>query len=551
MEGKVELVKQLLIQSRLVRLSISNFKSLRNVSIDFPEKLTITIGPNGSGKTALIEAIELLHDILNLQRGRIINPFTKWWRYENVVWQHRSDLPIMISITLKLSKHQRLVNSGDFDEEIWEIISNTDINYLVKVKEVGNEVVLSDTISFSKFGFSLSFTGGNVVLKIENSDNFRNYVIRMISEKIMKSLDRLPKSLSEINCGVLNIKSFIDSLIFHTVLVENIISGKELNLLIELFKEDREIKERITRSLRSIEDFLINTLNGLRFSLTWHSFMDTYLGLLRELKSSEVDLSILASDLSSDIFSIIADIIRKKVKDVIVKLMTALIAFKSLEYIINCVIYACLLVGAFIDGITVIREVDISSLRKPQVLVREERLNSNASNLVPLLFLVGKGRLPDEVLPALKVLLNTDYVSGYFEPTPDGRVVMKLVVDDLELMPTCIPNGVWKVLAIETALLLKPTLLVIDEFENSLHAEIQKYLLDELRSSGTTAIVTTHSPIPVDYARTLNEVLVLELRGGETVATRLRDSKELREKLSKLGLTPSEALLYGFLELKE
>jgi len=39
---------------------VRNFKSLRDVTLDIPSKLTVVIGANGSGKTALVEAFELL-----------------------------------------------------------------------------------------------------------------------------------------------------------------------------------------------------------------------------------------------------------------------------------------------------------------------------------------------------------------------------------------------------------------------------------------------------------------------------------------------------------
>ncbi len=40
----------------LKRFWVRGFKSLRNVMIDFPTKITVVAGPSGSGKTALTEA---------------------------------------------------------------------------------------------------------------------------------------------------------------------------------------------------------------------------------------------------------------------------------------------------------------------------------------------------------------------------------------------------------------------------------------------------------------------------------------------------------------
>ena len=44
------------------RFWVKNYKSLRNIALDFPTKLTVVAGPSGSGKTALTEAFLLLSD---------------------------------------------------------------------------------------------------------------------------------------------------------------------------------------------------------------------------------------------------------------------------------------------------------------------------------------------------------------------------------------------------------------------------------------------------------------------------------------------------------
>ena len=41
-------------------LKLTNFRNYQNLKLDFPEKLTILIGPNASGKTNLLEAIQML-----------------------------------------------------------------------------------------------------------------------------------------------------------------------------------------------------------------------------------------------------------------------------------------------------------------------------------------------------------------------------------------------------------------------------------------------------------------------------------------------------------
>ena len=54
------LLKQLVRKCRLVRLRIEGFKSLRDLEVEFSTPLTVVVGAKGSGRTALVEAIELL-----------------------------------------------------------------------------------------------------------------------------------------------------------------------------------------------------------------------------------------------------------------------------------------------------------------------------------------------------------------------------------------------------------------------------------------------------------------------------------------------------------
>ncbi len=61
------------------------------------------MGPNGSGKTAIPEAFILLRDTLDYIRGRVVNPFQRWWGYRNVAWRHDEKLPVEIGVELDCS----------------------------------------------------------------------------------------------------------------------------------------------------------------------------------------------------------------------------------------------------------------------------------------------------------------------------------------------------------------------------------------------------------------------------------------------------------------
>ena len=70
--------------------------------------------------------------------------------------------------------------------------------------------------------------------------------------------------------------------------------------------------------------------------------------------------------------------------------------------------------------------------------------------------------------------------------------------------------------------------------------------MDEFRSRNAFVILTTHSTVPLDYAKSVNEVVVLKLEGGETKAYRL--GKETEEALKKHKMTLSELFDSGLLE---
>jgi predicted ATPase len=90
----------------LEKFWVRNFKSLKNFDLDLPSRLTIIVGANGSGKTSVVEVFELLNYILEWARGRVVNPFYKWWGYGNVVWKHDEDLPITIGFKMRLESLQ-------------------------------------------------------------------------------------------------------------------------------------------------------------------------------------------------------------------------------------------------------------------------------------------------------------------------------------------------------------------------------------------------------------------------------------------------------------
>ena len=99
-------------------------------------------------------------------------------------------------------------------------------------------------------------------------------------------------------------------------------------------------------------------------------------------------------------------------------------------------------------------------------------------------------------------------------------------------------------------ILTKSSLIAIDEFENSLHVKLQEFLIQELRRSGITTIIATHSPIVIDSVQP-NEITILERKYHETITYKFKNKEEVEKKLKERGLALSDALRYGIVTKDE
>jgi len=168
-------------------------------------------------------------------------------------------------------------------------------------------------------------------------------------------------------------------------------------------------------------------------------------------------------------------------------------------------VLASAIVYGFLDGIAIIKGVNWDKVTTPQPLERHERLYPDASNFTQFFFTLTGGSVSESVREALRYCFpGPSEFSVRFEVTDDGRVYMSLVADGVALKPVSTSCGVLKTLILEALLEWKPTLLVIDEFENSLHPEVQQFLIDEFRSSSVHVVLTAHSTIILNYAKLLS-----------------------------------------------
>jgi predicted ATPase len=484
----------------LRRLWVRNFKSLRDFSLDVSTRLNVVIGTNGSGKTALVEVFELWRDLVDYARGRVVNPFIKWWGYDRVVWRHDETLPIVLGLELSST-----------DSTLPRCVS-----YEVHITGSGGQFrVLGEVLETERNGISLRHDTLNGKLRIEMDTKLLG---EFRTERGTESLlDRLPTYMRYGLMGTA-VRDLLRNL--QSLELKPGVAVFEIPFKYSLILDACRTGDDVRRGALAIR---------LAFELM-EAVEDVKTEILRQMKEVVVKPVISTEGKGSD--------------NLLMRALMSLVLNLSASLLVDAWFMFC----KFVNGFLVIKEVDHRAVRSPQRLERHERLAPDASNFVPFLFSVTGGRMPPALEEAVRYAVpDAGDCRLSFDVTTDGRVYLRLsTADGVSLSSAAMPSGVLKTLIVETALQAKPTVVVIDEFENSLHPELQQFLMDELRNSGTYVFLTTHSTVPLDYVKSPSEVVVLRLEGGETKAYRLRE--EAREKLKRYGLTLSELVLSGLLE---
>jgi len=451
----------------LKKFWVKNFKSLRDVTLEFPTRLTIVVGTNGSGKTALTEAFELLTSTVEWAMGRTTNPFLKWWGYDKVVWKHDENIPIILGLELEYKNTEECIKKFC-------------------------DIILIDPCKFPmKIFYEIYITGkgGRFQILKEN--------LRAQGNGLDVSIDTDREELT----ATITKEAFEE--IFPSKTRKFTLKSDSLRLSVKL----RAIQEAMPLITKGVHRLMFSIKNMVYLVET-----------IQEQLTVEETSNIEVSDLAEYI----------------------------IDYIEEHLSGANDTLRNFINSITVVKDIDWKAIRSPQPLTKQDRLSPDASNFVPYLYTISEGNVSETLVEALRyAFVGANDLRLGFSVTEDGRVFLKLIADGVTLTPASIPSGVLKTLIIES-LLSRAGVIVIDEFENSLHPELQQFLMDEFRSNGAFVILTTHSTVPLDYAKSVNEVVVLKLEGGETKVYRL--GKEVEEALKKHKMTLSELFDSGLLE---
>ena len=196
--------------------------------------------------------------------------------------------------------------------------------------------------------------------------------------------------------------------------------------------------------------------------------------------------------------------------------------------------------------IVTLKHLDYKAIRSPQPIRKERKLSEDGSNLANVFhtLYMEKNGVPERIQTALETVFGEN-ITVKPELTEDGRTYIKVLEKGFELKPTMVADGLWKLLAIMIAIETEPTLILIDELENSLHPEAIEYIVNELKNSNSAVIATTHSPAVVDIVNPEDLILVDKNEEGATIVRRVAEPEKVKKWLSERGITLSEGWLYG------
>lgn len=150
---------------------------------------------------------------------------------------------------------------------------------------------------------------------------------------------------------------------------------------------------------------------------------------------------------------------------------------------------------------------------------------------------------PDRITRAMETLfpdleLKTSQTTGCLTISAKDKLY------GAEIIQPRLPSGLYKLFYILAAIENKPSIICIDEIENSLDQDTLEYLMLELRNSGVQCLISTHSPAVVDIAGLESLLLTARTPDGSKVR-RIENLDFVKQKMNRLGLTPGEAWIYG------
>ncbi|PLC65589.1 hypothetical protein B7L70_10400 [Vulcanisaeta sp. EB80] len=482
-------------------ITIENFKSIRHLTLRPKPGVNVLAGPNMAGKTNILEALHLLSRALS-QAELLKTPYLpylpQYWSPEDLFFMRRFENPIGFELLFRV-----VMMRG-------EAYFKHYVRFAVKFTLSRGRV----TIEPSYMLITWETADKEFTTKLEVGDGEVRVCInpRYVSEYVdfMKMVRRVSAS-----------KPFRGKII------------KIINKINELSQKpiDLEVKGELVITQRAIESQFLKLLLASPFAhfripsaSLGNGFTEFYfIGTAFPKFFMYMPILIKWGLANSGEFRGV--------------LYDTTIAPPNLSTLINTTIRILL------ERSVLLKHPDIGAISEPQPFTGEERLDVRARNLPQVFYrLSAEGRTE-----YISMVLREAFNGVAVEPRSSaGRVFLVIRERGIELPPPNIADGLIKALAIASAVELRPTMLLIDEVENSLHVKALKVIYDVLNSLEVPVIIATHSPALVDMAEP-ERVFVVSRGddGGTVVEPPYGDLERLKRRLSELGVSLSDYVLYS------
>ena len=471
----------------MLSFEVENFKSFEKSTIIL-SPLNVIVGPNGSGKTNLLESIKLAFDCVNY-RGPTDYPFVPFWGYNNAVYRSEPGRNIHFKFEFRVLEYDIL----------YEQLVTGEGGSLRFLEE---KVLVKDYVEMRRVGSKLTIQYFPNFFKTISSDvTLMNYIRKERNMEVRRDEEKKGKTAFESSQN-------------YTVLDESR-SIFAVDIYHSFFGNE-------TRKERSYDLFEIHT-NPVNDKIAYMRDIPIFLPIHMEKLNNRIHERIPLLD--------VYDFFRNDPLYLFSHLgssrSTAKVKKKNL----------------------LLRHNFIYEMKKPVPLNYNSEGAVNGEWAVAWLFKTfnEQGKFSERIQRTME-----DLFPGWklgFKLTDEGNIILKVLDESIpgssfELYAPSLPDGFFKILLVLIALEAKPSLLMIDELENSLHDTAIQYILDSIRESGVYTIISTHSPLVINSTN-LEELRILENRANHSTVRSVTDPDSTKKKLVELGITPSESWLYG------
>jgi len=492
-------------------ITIENFKSIKSLTLKLKPGVNLLVGPNASGKTNILEAIYFLSKAISLSELLKIPyaPHTPhYWSPEDLFYMKQVGNPISYRILFRVSKRRK------------DKFLKHNVSFTIKFQlSSGRESIEPSYVSID-WGTT----------KIEIYDGLMNVYINVkyfpLYEEVFKKLINYSKKDKYIIPAYFR-RALTDLYRKLSKLKESAtLSPTEKYILLEQNKLQPEIGEI------PIVKFFLQTY-FIEFSKIFTRFHE-----LENIVSSAID----HEEKSFELLEIPG--IRVTAPSLVPLLIhwheATLEDFSGLPTTETIVDFAT--VRNILEKCILLKHPDIGEISEPQAFTEEMLLHVRARNLPQVFYkLSAEGRTSYVERILREVLGNGVSVKPR---SFAGRVFFVISERGVELPPPNVADGIIKLMAIATAVELQPSMLLIDELENSLHAEALEKVFDVLDSLEIPVLAATHSPILVDLAKPEKVIAVSRTVERGTTVEYFKEPERLREKLVELGIALSDYIFY-------